>query len=633
LTVIVRDAGSGKWRLFEQPLEIVTARHIEEVLPALQKIENECTHHQRYAAGFLSYEAAPAFDAALKTQAPGDFPLLWFAVYDTAHERSLDELGSLAQARDRSLGPASSSPATAAADHQWIPSISAERYAEVVEQLQELIRNGDTYQVNYTYRIRTRLQSDPLAFFLQLARTQSPPFGAYVDTGEWAICSASPELFFHHAAPRIESRPMKGTAARGLWFEQDIENGRRLRESAKEQAENVMIVDMVRNDLGRVARPGTVRVTNLFDVERHPTVLQLTSTVAAETDASLVELMRALFPAASITGAPKARTMEIIAGVECTPRRIYTGTIGFLEPGGRSQFNVAIRTVLVNRATGEAEYGIGGGIVADSNVTDEWNESQIKARALASRPPSFELLETMLWKPDAGYVLLGRHLKRLLQSSDYFGFQVDVLDVRDRLERYAMSLTPTPHRVRLTVSRRGAVDISSTPLDVRRGAARGGRGPQRGSRVGVPDGAPQAERRERGEGPPRLNNDAGFPTIALAASPIDPANPFLYHKTTNRAIYEAAIAARPGFRDVLLYNDRGEVTESTIATLVVEIDGDLVTPAIACGLLPGTLRAHLIDEGKIREQLITVQQMLSASARYLMNSVRGFHPIELVTDP
>lgn len=592
--VVVRDAASGKWRVFERPLEIVMARDVHNVLPALEKVENECIRHQRYAAGFLSYEAAPAFDGALKTRPADDFPLLWFGVYDHASECALDELESLGPARDRPRGVARGRPAAAGtAEEHWAASITADRYADVFDQLQEFIRNGDTYQVNYTYRIRARLQSDPFALFLQLARTQSPPFGAYVDTGKWAVCSASPELFFHRAGERVESRPMKGTAARGLWFEQDIENARRLRESDKERSENVMIVDMVRNDLGRVARPGSVRVANLFDVERHPTVLQLTSTVAAETDASLVDLMRALFPPASITGTPKARTMDIIDGVECSPRHIYTGTIGFVEPGGRSQFNVAIRTVLVNRATGEAEYGVGGGIVADSNCADEWGESRIKSRALAARPASFDLLETMLWTPDAGYLLLGRHLKRLLQSADYFGFEVDVLDVRDRLERYAMSLTPTPHRVRLTVSRRGAVDITSKPLD----------------------------------------EHEGFSTIALAASPIDPANPFLYHKTTNRTMYDAAIAARPGFADVLLYNDRGELTESTIANLIVEIGGALLTPPIACGLLPGTLRAHLIDEGKIREKVITVQELSSASECYLVNSVRGFHPVRWVTDP
>jgi para-aminobenzoate synthetase/4-amino-4-deoxychorismate lyase len=329
LTVIVRDAASGKWRHFERPVDVVVARNIEEVLPAIETIEHACVRLHRHAAGFVSYEAAPAFDAALKTQPTDDFPLLWFGVYDTLQERTLDELGSL----DVTLGTAASAVES---DGRWEPSISAEQYARVFEELQERIRNGDTYQVNYTYRIRTHLRSDPFALFLRPAVSQHPPFGAYVDTGEWALCSASPELFVHRSGAQVESRPMKGTAERGLWFEQDLEHANRLRESEKERSENVMIVDMVRNDLGRVARPGSVRVTNLFDVERYPTVVQLTSTVAAETDAALGELMRALFPAASITGAPKARAMEIIAAVECSPRRAYTGTIGFVEPGGRS---------------------------------------------------------------------------------------------------------------------------------------------------------------------------------------------------------------------------------------------------------------------------------------------------------
>ena len=574
MKTIVRDAASGKWRLFENPLEVISAKAVDDVLPALTKVQEACAHDGRHAAGFLSYEAATAFDPALYTQPVDDFPLLWFGIYERAHERTLDELGAAAGV---------------VSEEHWDTTVSKEQYAKVFEQLQELIRSGDTYQVNYTYRLRARLASDPFALFLRMADAQRPPFGAFVDTGEWAICSASPELFFHRSAGRVESRPMKGTAARGLWFEQDLEHARRLRESAKERAENVMIVDMVRNDLGRVARPGTVRVTNLFDVERYPTVLQLTSTVTADTNASLVELMTALFPAASITGAPKARTMEIIAAVERSPRRIYTGSIGFIEPGGRAQFNVAIRTVLVNLATGDAEYGIGGGIVADSIADDEWHESRIKARALAAKVPSFELLETMLWTPDTGYLLLGRHLKRLLQSSDYFGFHIDVVDVRERLERYAATLAAVPQRVRLVVSRRGAVNITSSPHDVER----------------------------------------GFPAIALARSPIDPANPFLYHKTTNRQVYEDAIASCPGFTDVLLYNERGEATESTIANLVVEIGGELVTPPVACGLLPGTLRAHLLEEHKIREAVITVQQLSDASKCYLLNSVRGFHPVSV----
>ena len=308
MKVCVRDASSGKWRVYERPTGVVTATQVDEVIPALRKIERECAGSGRYASGFLSYEAAPAFDAALKTRPADGFPLLWFGLYDRMQERSLEDLG----------------PGGSLHDERWEPSISAPRYREVFGHLQELIRSGDTYQVNYTYRLRTRLRSDPFALFLQLADAHRPPFGAYIDTGAWIVCSASPELFFHRAGSRIESRPMKGTARRGLWFEQDLDQARRLRESEKQRAENVMIVDMVRNDLGRVARIGTVRAEALFDVERYPTVLQLTSTVSAETDASLLGVMSALFPAASITGAPKPRTMEIIAGAECSPRRVWS---------------------------------------------------------------------------------------------------------------------------------------------------------------------------------------------------------------------------------------------------------------------------------------------------------------------
>jgi para-aminobenzoate synthetase/4-amino-4-deoxychorismate lyase len=575
LTVIVRDADSGKWRVFGPPHEVVVARDAAEVKRELRRVESECRNSGRYAAGFISYEAAPGFDGALQTKPADDFPLLWFGLYDAPQDRSLDEIEGSAE------------KGTGTFSAEWEPSITAERYLEVFNDLQELIRAGDTYQVNFTYRLRARFTEHPLSVFLHLAAEQSPPFGAYIDTGDWVICSASPELFFHRSGASIESRPMKGTAARGLWFEQDLEQAERLRRSEKERAENVMIVDMVRNDLGRVARPGSVRVTTLFDVERYPTVLQLTSTVTAETDASVTDVMSALFPPASITGAPKARTMEIIAGVECSPRRIYTGTIGFIEPGGRAQFNVAIRSILLNRATGDAEYGTGGGIVADSDANQELAESRLKSKVLDPPGPGFDLLETMLWNPGDGYFLLSRHVKRLLQSADYFGFQLDLLSVRAQLEQLAAGLALTPHRIRMLVSRRGKVQLTATPHD-------------------------SAER---------------FPDIVLAASPIDPANPFLYHKTTNRQVYEDALAARPGFPDVLLYNPKDEVTESTIANVVVGIGGELFTPPVECGLLPGTLRAHLLEEKKIREKKITIAEVMSSEALYLVNSVRGLHPV------
>jgi para-aminobenzoate synthetase / 4-amino-4-deoxychorismate lyase len=578
LRAIIRDAGSGKWRVFEEPQDVITALRLEDVCESLRRVEDACMNGGFYAAGFISYEAAPALDRALKTKPDDGFPLVCFGLYRTAGSSSFNELPS---------------PAGRTVDETWAPSVTPAHYARVLSELHHFIRAGDTYQVNYTYRLRTHLRSDPYALFLHLAEEHRPPFAAYLETGEWVICSESPELFVHTLDTTIESRPMKGTAPRGLWFEQDLDNGRHLRESAKARAENVMIVDMVRNDLGRIAHAGSVRVPHMFDVERYPSVLQLTSTVTARTSARFVDVMTALFPPASITGAPKPKTMEILAEIECSARHVYTGTIGFIEPGGRSQFNVAIRTISFSRRTGEAEYGVGGGIVADSEVDDEWSETRIKAAALTARRSSFDLLETMLWRKEGGYILLGQHLRRLLQSADYFGFSVDVLDVREQLDRHAAAFDATDQRVRMLVSKSGKVDVTASPH----------------------------------------NPDEGFAPLALARAPVDRTNPFLYHKTTNRSVYEEAVRSRPGYSDVLLFNDRGELTESTIANLVVEIDSELLTPPIECGLLPGTLRAHLLAERRIREEILPINRIGAATRCWLANSVRGFHPVAVVTDP
>lgn len=574
MRAILRDAKSGEWRLFERPRELVVARHVDEVIPALQKIEAECAKGA-YAAGFIAYEAAPAFDLALRTRTDGKFPLLWFGLY-----------GDFKHLPQDTIKGSTEIPET------WTASITPERYERVFNRLQELIQAGQTYQVNFTYRLRARVSSNPWALFQHLVSAQEPAFGAYLHAGEWIVCSASPELFFEKDGAVVESRPMKGTAARGLWYEQDLDQARRLKDSEKERAENVMIVDMVRNDLGRIARPGSVTVSKLFEVERYPTLWQMTSTVSARTDASLTEVMAALFPPASITGAPKASTTEIIAELECSPRRIYTGTIGFIEPGGRAQFNVAIRTVLLNRETEEAEYGVGGGIVFDSNANQELAEARLKSKVLGPGRPAFELLETMVWKPGRGYLLLDLHLARLTQSAEYFSFRVDVRAVQERLRQLSGGLGDIPHRIRMLVSRSGAVDLEATPQS--------------------PDGET-------------------FSDVMLAADPIDVNDPFIYHKTTNRRVYEEAVAARPGMSDVLLYNRKNQLTESTIANLIVDLDGELFTPPIECGLLPGTGRAQLLTEGKIRERTISIDEAVKARGVYLVNSVRGMHSVS-VTD-
>jgi para-aminobenzoate synthetase/4-amino-4-deoxychorismate lyase len=580
MRAILRDAASGKWRLFERPCELVVARDVHEVVPALQKIEAECAKGV-YAAGFIAYEAAPAFDSALRTKADGMFPLLWFGLYDGFHDLPGETVEESAEGRREVHGT-----------QDWAPSIDASQYAFIFGRLQDLVRRGQTYQVNFTYRLKSCMPTSPWALFQRLVAAQEPGFGAYLHAGEWIVCSASPELFFAKDGASIYSKPMKGTAARGLWYEDDVAQAEALSQSEKERAENVMIVDMVRNDLGRIARQGTVRVSRLFDLERYPAMWQMTSTVSAETDAALTEVMAALFPPASVTGAPKASTMAIIAELECSPRRIYTGTVGFIDPGGRAQFNVAIRTALINRKTGEAEYGAGGGIVADSNVDREMAEARLKSKVLCASRPAFDLLETMLWTPEAGFLLLELHLKRLLQSAEYFAFHLSLQSVRQQLAELADTFNGTARRVRMVVSKAGAVQLTATCQ------------------------TPDAGR---------------FADMALAGEPIDSRDPFLYHKTTNREAYQHALASRPGADDVLLFNEKNQVTESTIANLVfeLELEGRLFTPPIECGLLAGTARAQLLNEGRIGERTIKVDELAMAPRLYLLNSVRGMQAVSL----
>ncbi len=574
--VIMRDAASGRWLRFTRPRQFVTARTLADVAPGLRRVEQAVLQDGLYAAGFVSYEAAPTFDGSLVVNDDGHFPLLWFGLYECVEEVELPAVGAL-------------SDAVGAPD--WQASVGREEFDEAMARIKALIRSGDTYQVNYTYRLTAKLAGDPWNLFLRMVAAQDPPYGAFFDTGEWVICSASPELFFRLDGTRIQCRPMKGTAARGRTQAEDLAQAQALQASEKERAENVMIVDMARHDLGRVAQTGSVKVARLFEVEKYPTIWQMTSTVEAQTEAGLCEIFQALFPAASVTGAPKVRTMQIIADLEPLPRRLYTGAIGFFAPGQRAQFNVAIRTLLVNRNTGCAEYGVGSGITWDSNPEAEWQECRAKARILAPQSLAFRLLETMRWTPQAGYYLLEQHLERLQNSALYFGFRLDQAALRLELEQLAARHGPRPRRIRLLVTKEGRISSESKALP-------------------KPAATPQR--------------------IILAGAPVDSSDPFLYHKTTNRKLYEAARAAGPGFDDVLLFNEQGEVTESTIANVAVDIAGKLCTPPITCGLLPGTLRAHLLQRGELIERQITVAELLQSPRVFLLNSVRGMYPVGVV---
>ncbi len=563
--VILYEARAGQWLRFQNPRQVIQADRLDAVSPALQQVEQLAQRQGWTAAGFISYEAAPAFDAALVTRPADAFPLLWFGLYDAPEVIKLP------------AGP----PSFAL---NWSPSISRPAYNRAIARIKNAIAQGDTYQVNFTFRLQTPFSGDAWQLFLQLARAQRANYAAFVDTGRFALCSASPELFFALDGDRLVSRPMKGTAARGTTLADDERQAAWLRDSVKNRAENVMIVDMIRNDMGRVARFGSVRVPRLFEVEKYPTVWQMTSTVSAATTAPLSQIMAVLFPCASITGAPKPQTMRIIKELETTPRRIYTGCIGYFTPERRAQFNVAIRTVLVDRAEERGEYDVGGGIVWDSDSGAEYGECQTKARVLTERRPEFSLLETLLWTPGEGYFLLAHHLRRLFASALYFDFPADLNAIDMELCAAARSFPPRPHRVRLLVDRHGSVTVQPFVLA---------------------ETAPAAPAR-----------------IKLAVEPVDSSNPFLYHKTTHRQVYERARADCPHCDDVLLCNERGEITETCIANVVVELEGSLFTPPVSSGLLAGTFRDWLLAQGKIKERVITVDEVKQSQKIYLINSIR-----------
>ncbi len=561
--VVLHSAFQKQWLRFTQPEKVIATSSIDEVLVKLQEVNQLVQEQQLWAAGFLSYESAAAFDRILQTHQTTDFPLLWFGLYQQP------EIAELAES-------------IAEFNLDWRPTITQEQYNSAIAKIKHYISCGDTYQVNYTTRLEAEFMGDPWQYFLGLAAAQQADYGAYLELPNFTICSASPELFFTLDGSEIVSRPMKGTAARGYTLTGDRAVAQWLQNSAKNQAENVMIVDMIRNDLARIARLSTVEVSSLFEVEQYPTLWQMTSTVKAQTKASLPEIMQALFPCASITGAPKPSTMRIIQELEPKPRKIYTGTIGYISPKNQAQFNVAIRTVLLDRVRNKAEYGVGGGIVWDSASASEYEECQIKARVLLSKIQQFDLIETMLWTPESGYFLLDYHLQRLQDSALYFDYSLDLDLITKKLIAVANGLKDYSHKVRLLVSQQGKIKIESSPF--------------------------MAE-------PKTLN-------LVIADRPVDISNPFLYHKTTNRSLYQQFQQSNTSHDDLILWNERQEVTETCIYNLVVQKDGELLTPPVECGLLPGTMRAYLLEQQKIKEAVIKLADIQQCEAIYLINSVR-----------
>lgn len=571
---------SPSFRLVE-PVGVLEATRDGEVVPTLEAAE-AAAGRGLWVAGFVAYEAAPGLDPrlAVRSRDPDDpfaaLPLAWFAMFERREETRLP--------LPRDEGIAEAPPGT------WVPTSSRDEHEAAIRRIRELIAAGETYQVNHTLRLRSRVEGDPRGLYRDLCYAQRGAYAAHLDLGRYRILSASPELFFELEGDRIVTRPMKGTAPRGRWPAEDRAVAERLLASAKNRAENAMIVDLLRSDLGRIARAGSVSWADAFDVERYETVWQLTTTVSAELPPAtgVTDVFRALFPSGSVTGAPKVRTMEIIADLEDAPRGVYCGAVGYLAPDGsagpRARFNVAIRTVAVDATSGTAEYGVGGGITWGSEAADEYEEVVAKARVLTARRPGFELLETMRFEPGEGVRHLDRHVARVLASADHFGFEADARTLGDAVEEAVASAPDRACRVRLSLSRDGTARAVCTPL--------------------APDAEPVA--------------------IAIDDVPQDPRDVFLFHKTSLRSRYREAADRHPDADDVVLVNDRGEVTESTIANLAVRIDDRWWTPPLDAGLLPGIGREVALEAGRLAERRITVDEARTAEELALVSDTRGW---------
>ncbi|HVQ09290.1 MAG TPA: aminodeoxychorismate synthase component I [Allosphingosinicella sp.] len=555
--VLLDDARpGGKARLFTGLRETIETRDPEEIVDCLERLRGTA------AAGFLAYEAGHALEAKLAplraVPAPDELPLLWFGLFDSEEEVDAETLLP--------------DPAGAWAGKAR-PLISRAEYEAALAAVKAHILAGDVYQANLTFPAEVPVAGHPLALYAALRARARAGHGGIVFTGAHWLLSLSPELFFTLEAGRVTTRPMKGTAPRDA-------DPAAFAADPKQRAENLMIVDLLRNDLSRVAKTGSVEVPALFAVETYPTILQLTSTVTAELEDGLgpVDLIRAIYPCGSITGAPKIRAMEIIDALEASPRGPYCGAIGRLAPDGEAAFNVAIRTLTLRDGARVARLGLGSGIVADSSAGEEWRECLAKGAFVETARP-FDLIETMRFDPQDGVVDLDRHLERLKASADALDFAFDRHEARNELQ--AATFRAGPSRVRLVLARSGALAIEMRPLEP------------------APDTPVD---------------------VTIVPLPVAPDDFRLRHKTSDRAFYDEARAAAGTFETVFR-DPEGFLTEGSFTSLFVERGGRLVTPPLARGLLPGVLRGRLIEEGRSEEGDLVEADL--AAGFYIGNAVRG----------
>ncbi len=582
---------------FGAPFETLVARAPMEVQPLLDQVEAHA-RAGRWAVGFVRYEAAVAFDAALSTH-DADGPLAHFDIHEVP----------IGEADPSAVEAWQASGATAAVD--WRAGLSRTDFDAQIAEILRAIADGELYQVNLTTRLRGRMQGDPFALFAALRRAQPEAYSACLRMGDETVLSVSPELFFDWraddaAAPRLLARPMKGTAPRGATTDEDVGNARHLVTSEKERAENLMIVDLLRNDLSRLARPFSVRVPRLFHTQAWPTVWQMSSDVEALTreGTRLRDVFAALFPCGSVTGAPKVQAMRAIRRLEPDARGIYCGAVGVVRPGGHATFNVPIRTVVLRGE--EATCGLGSGITADATADGEWREWGHKRAFVDRASQAFELLETLRLQ-DGVAVNGDEHLARLREAAVHFGFVAPEAAARDALQGLARAHPAGAWRVRLLAEAGGRVRAEAFAF----------------VGAGVPAAAPAAAA-SAGLPPPAR------PRVRLADRPIAEAHTeFVRFKTTRRAHYDTFAPTTPDLFDTLLWNDRGELTEFTRGNVALCLGGRWLTPARACGLLPGIGRAHALRQGRITEAVLHRDMLVQATGLAFINSLRGWIDVEL----
>ena len=643
--------------LFTAPLRTCVVNQPAE-LPGLFAEVESAVAAGLFAAGFFTYECGSCFEpkAKMRPGRPGR-PLAWFGIYQCSYlfdHRAGQFVDGDPPGLDNPPAGNGAQESSAGQPLDTVFGLTEPQYAERIAGIHDWIRAGDVYQLNFTAPLQVQAPGSPAALFARLSKRQPVEFGAFLHCQAGRhILSFSPELFFRleerGGTWRITTRPMKGTAPRGRTTREDRDLAEWLRNDPKNCAENVMIVDLLRNDLGRLCRFGSVKVESLFALERFRTLWQMTSTVTGELrpDVRFEQIFRALFPCGSVTGAPKVRAMQLLAGLEDEPRGIYTGAIGFFSRQ-RTVFNVAIRTLELEN--GQGRMGVGSGVVIDSDAAEEFRECQLKAAFLSESrdrfPDQFSLVETMLWRD--GYPLIDLHLDRLEDSAHYFDFQFDRAAVKEALEAHAATFANiephvvpqslgapsfprpfaervgnhetqpanTPRKVRLLLDSEGAPHITDEPLP----------------NIPTPAGAPSFPRLFA----ERVGDHETQPArVRIASQRTDPSDPMLFHKTTHRPVYAKAFkaAAEAGFSDVLFLNTRGEVTEGAISNIFIEKNGKWFTPPVECGLLAGVYRRHLLEtRPEIEERVLSIDDLRQANAIYLANAVRGLRQVTIDWD-